>query len=64
MKKVTACLIILALMTGLAGIILDNSKCEKETDVVCSILELISPAVAYADTVGDPKPPPPPPIND
>lgn len=65
MKKVVSYLIILALMTGVLGTILgNNAKCERETDVVCSIIELISPAVAYGDTVRDPKPPPPPPTND
>ena len=65
MKKVVSYLIILALMIGVFGTILgNNARCEKETEVVCSILELISPGVAFADTVGDPKPPPPPPTSD
>ena len=65
MKKVISYLIILALMTGVLGTILgNNAKCEKETDIVCSIVQFISPTVAYADTVGDPKPPPPPPTSD
>jgi hypothetical protein len=64
MKKVVSYLIILTLMAGVLGAILsNNARNEKETGVVCSILEFISPAVAYADTVGDPKPPPPPPID-
>ena len=65
MKKVIAYFIMLALVTGVLTAILGNTTEYKgKTDVVSSIVELIGPEVAYADTVGDPKPPPPPPTND
>ncbi|MGB3339892.1 MAG: hypothetical protein WBB37_00210 [bacterium] len=64
MKKVISYLIIIALLTGVLGTFLNNNtRSEKETDVVCSILAFIGPAVACADTVGDVKPPPPPPFD-
>jgi hypothetical protein len=64
MKKVISYLIIIALLTGVFGTILaNNTRCEKEIEVVCSIIAFISPSVACADTVGSPKPPPPPPID-
>jgi len=64
MKKIISYLIIIALLTGALGTILgNNTRCKKETEVVCSILAFISPAVACADTVGEVKPPPPPPFD-
>jgi len=64
MKKVISYLIIIALLTGVFGTVLSsNIRSGKETEVVCSILAFISPAVACADTVGEVKPPPPPPFD-
>lgn len=63
MKKVVSYLIILALFTGFFGTTLRSISNEIETPVISSILELVCPAAALADTVGDPNPPPPPPTD-
>ncbi|MEO0094475.1 MAG: hypothetical protein ABIL46_08820 [candidate division WOR-3 bacterium] len=59
MKKAIAYIIILLVLGGIFGL----SMHQNSNPVLGSSIDIIGPAVAYADsdTVGIPKPPPPPP---
>jgi len=67
MKKLLTCLLIVLILGGVFCIAIQtNNNIKKDAPVIGSVLEFISPQLAYADsdTVGGiPPSPPPPPID-
>jgi len=64
MKRLSACLIIILVLGGILGLAIQGAT-SADGSAVGSAVELISPAIGYADTLfAVPDPPPPPPIDD
>jgi len=65
MKKILTYLLIILIFGSIFGIMAQsaNNNIKEDAPVIGSVLELIGPAVAYADdSLDGPKPPEPPPI--
>lgn len=65
MKKILTYLLIILIFGGIFGVIVQsaNNSIKEDVPVISSVLELIGPTVAFADSSLDgPKPPEPPPI--
>ncbi len=60
-KKIISITIIVLVLGGIFGLSIQQKK--NDSPVIGSVVDVIMPAVAYADsdTVGDKFPPPPPP---
>ncbi len=64
MQRFIACLILVLVLGGILGLAIQVTTSE-DGSTVSSAVELISPAISYADTCfAVPEPPPPPPIDD
>uniref|UniRef100_A0A7C4X925 Uncharacterized protein n=1 Tax=candidate division WOR-3 bacterium TaxID=2052148 RepID=A0A7C4X925_UNCW3 len=66
MKRFISYILILLVLGGIFGLSIHQQNIKTDNYVVGSVLEILTPAVAAADsdTAGAPKPPaPPPPIN-
>lgn len=65
MKKILTYLLIIFIFGSIFGIAVQsvNNNIQEDVPVISSVLEFISPAIAYADdSLTGPQPLPPPPI--
>ena len=63
MKKILTYLLIILIFGGIFGVIVQsaNNSIKEDASVISSVLELIGPAIAYADSFTGPEIPDPPP---
>lgn len=60
MKKLWSCVLIILVLGGVVGIVLQNTNFKEDAPEISSVVELVTPAIAYADTsecLPDPLPP-------
>lgn len=62
MRKIIAGFLLILLISGIFAIAIQSTSLKKAAPKIGAVIECLSSAVAYADSVFAPKPPQPPPL--